>query len=94
MATVNNFKEDRDVEVLIKIFRREVDKEGILNTVKNRRYFKKDSQIKHEKKKKLQYKFERKKKLDKLREKGYRAKKSKKHGRNENKGDRKGQAYT
>ena len=56
MATVNNFKETKSIEDMIKIFRRECDSEAILSEMKKRKYFMKDSRIKHELRKKTEHK--------------------------------------
>ena len=49
-------KKDGNIEFLLKQFRREVEKEGILSESKKRRYFVKNSRIKHEKNKKQKHK--------------------------------------
>ena len=93
MATVNNYRNDKDVEFLIKIFRREVDKEGILNEMKDRKYFKKDSTINHETKKKYEYKMARKLKIERMKEAGIQRKAPKKTKKNENKSNHQDQTY-
>jgi ribosomal protein S21 len=57
MATVNDFRGNRNIEDMIKKFRRECDDEGILNELKKRRYFHKDSRLKHERNKKAKHKI-------------------------------------
>jgi ribosomal protein S21 len=56
MATVSNPRENRTIEEMIKIFRRECDNEGILSELKKRKYFMKNSRIAHENRKKLEHK--------------------------------------
>ena len=94
MATVNDFNGDKDIEVLIKIFRREIDKEGILNDVKNRCYFKKDSTLKHEKAKKLEHKTKRKRKSDAMKESGMKPKKNTRKNASKNKSNYQDQTYS
>ena len=84
MATVtSSFKdlsrEDGDIDSLIKRFRKEVEKEGILTTLKKRREFKKPSRIKYEHNIKINYKMRKKQRKEK--------------NINENKGRYKGKKY-
>ena len=60
MATVRNFKGDKDIEYMIKLFRRECDSEGILSELKKRRYFEKPSKLRNN----LRKSRDHKKKLD------------------------------
>lgn len=56
MAFVNNRDGRKDIETLIKIFRRECENEQILSELKKRRYFTKNSRLKHLENKKKQHK--------------------------------------
>ena len=60
MATIHN-KKDKDIEILLRDFRKEVEKEDILGEQKRRRYFISNSRINHERNKKFKYKQRRRK---------------------------------
>lgn len=47
MATVNNMNGKKDIETMIKIFRRECENEQILSEMKKRKYFTKESRTRH-----------------------------------------------
>ena len=47
MATVNNWNGKKDIEFMIKIFRKECEAEQILGEMKKRRYFTKESRENH-----------------------------------------------
>ena len=47
MATVNNYNGNKDIETMIKIFRRECENEQILSELKKRKYFTKSSRLNH-----------------------------------------------
>lgn len=84
MATVN-VRENQNIEGAVKKFRSEVEKEGILTTLKSKRHFMKPSRVKYEHRKKLEYKLSKRARNeeDKM---GKRARKRKK---DEDKGRRK-----
>ena len=59
MATINIFADD-NIEIAIKRFRKEVEKESILKEMKNRQFYKKPSLIRREEKIKLAKRIRRK----------------------------------
>jgi ribosomal protein S21 len=65
MATVNN-RGDKDVEFLLKIFRKEVDKENLMSELKKRRYFTKPSRERHLNAKRIEHKIKLEKKYPNL----------------------------
>ena len=69
MAIVNaNFKdlsrEDSNIDFMLKKFRNEVEREGILSEQKKRRHFLKPSRIKYELKRKTDYRLTKKKRRE------------------------------
>lgn len=62
MAVVYNDKVGDNIDVLLRKFRKEMEREGVLKELKDRQYFQKTSKINRQEKKRLEKRLRRKEK--------------------------------